>query len=155
MLQIGHPAPAFSLPDAGMEMVNLSSFKGKKHVVLYFYPRDDTPGCTLQALEFSDLEDEFNKQHAVVFGISADDCLSHASFRDKHGLAVQLLADIDGEACRKFGVWHEKEKDGVKKAGIVRSTFIIDKQGILRQEMREVNPRGHAAEVLKFIKELT
>ncbi len=154
MLEIGQPAPQFTLPDAGMEMVSIAALKGKSHVVLYFYPRDDTPGCTLQAQEFSDLEDEFGKHHAVVFGISGDDSLSHASFRDKHGLAVQLLADTEHAACKKYGVWQERERDGIKKMGIVRSTFIIDRHGILRHVMPEVSPRGHAAVVLKIIKEL-
>jgi thioredoxin-dependent peroxiredoxin len=154
MLEIGHPAPQFSLPDAAMEMVSLSSFKGKKHVVLYFYPKDDTPGCTLQAQEFTDLEDEFDKHATQVFGVSADDSLSHASFRDKHGLSVQLLADTEHVACKKYGVLQEKEKDGVKKLGIVRATFIIDNHGVLRHVNHDVNPRGHAAEILKIIKEL-
>jgi thioredoxin-dependent peroxiredoxin len=154
MLEIGHPAPQFSLPDAAMEMVSLSAYKGKRHIVLYFYPRDDTPGCTLQAQEFTDLEDEYDKHAALVFGISADDSLSHASFRDKHGLSVQLLADTEHTACKKYGVLQEKEKDGVKKMCITRATFIIDSHGILRHAMHDVNPRGHAAEILKIIKEL-
>ncbi|MGB9149017.1 MAG: peroxiredoxin [Burkholderiales bacterium] len=154
MLEIGHPAPQFSLPDAGMDIVSLSSLKGKRNVVLYFYPKDDTPGCTLQAQEFSDLDDEYEKHATSVFGISADDCLSHAAFRDKHGLSVQLLADTEHTACRKYGVVQEKEKDGVKRMCISRATFIIDSHGILRYAMHDVNPRGHAAEILKIIKEL-
>ncbi|MCL4470958.1 MAG: peroxiredoxin [Gammaproteobacteria bacterium] len=151
MLQIGQPAPKFSLPDAEMEIVKLSDFKGK-YVVLYFYPKDDTPGCTIEAIEFSDLEDEISRLDAVVLGVSRDDCISHAAFRDKHGLAVHLLSDADGKACEKYGVWQEKEKDGVKKLGIVRSTFVIDRQGILRHALYGVNPRGHAAEVINLIK---
>ena len=153
-LEVGYAAPNFGLPDADMSMVKLSEFKGKKNVVLYFYPKDDTPGCTIEAIDFSDMEEEFRKSDVVVLGVSRDDCLSHAAFRDKHGLAVQLLADTEGEVCEKYGVWQEKEKDGVKRMGIVRSTFVIDKHGILRHALYGVNARGHAAEVLKLIKEL-
>lgn len=154
MLQAGHAAPGFSLPDADMEMVKLSDFKGRKNVVLYFYPRDDTPGCTMEAIDFTDLEQEFSKLDTVVLGVSKDDCLSHAAFRDKHGLAVRLLADAEGEACEKYKVWQEKDKDGVKRMGIVRSTFLIDKQGKLRHALYGVNSRGHAAEILKMVKDI-
>lgn len=151
MLQLGQPAPGFDLPDADMEMVQLSAYKGK-NVVLYFYPKDDTPGCTIEAIDFSDHEGEFARMGAVVLGVSKDDCISHAAFRDKHGLALRLLADTEGEACAKYGVWQEKEKDGVKRMGIVRSTFLIDRRGILRHALYGVNPRGHAAEVINLIK---
>lgn len=154
MLQIGHAAPTFNLPDAEMENIKLADFKGKQHVVLYFYPRDNTPGCTLEAIEFSDMDDDFIKLKTAVLGVSRDDCLSHAAFRDKHGLAVRLLADTEGAVCNKYGVWQEKEKDGVKKMGILRSTFIIDKNGILRHALYGVTAKGHAAEVLKLIKAL-
>jgi peroxiredoxin Q/BCP len=153
MLQLGSPAPDFTLPDADMEMVKLSKLKGKT-VVLYFYPKDDTPGCTVQAIEFSDLEEEFNAVDALVLGVSRDDCISHAGFRDKHGLAVDLLSDEDGKVCEKYGVWQEKEKDGIKKMGIVRSTFVIDKDGVLRHVQYGVSPKGHATEILNMIKEL-
>lgn len=153
MLQPGSPAPDFTLPDADMEMVKLSKLKGKT-VVLYFYPKDDTPGCTVQAIEFSDLEDEFDAVGAIVLGVSRDDCISHAGFRDKHGLAVDLLSDEDGKVCEKYGVWQEKEKDGIKKMGIVRSTFVIDKDGVLRHVQYGVSPKGHATEILNMIKEL-
>jgi peroxiredoxin Q/BCP len=154
MLQAGTAAPGFDLPDADMEMVKLSGFKGKKNVVLYFYPRDDTPGCTIEAIEFSDLEDDLSGLDTVVLGVSRDDCLSHAAFRDKHGLAVRLLADTESDVCNKYGVWQEKEKDGVKKMGIVRSTFIIDKKGTIRHAIYGVNPKGHAQEVLALIKDM-
>lgn len=149
----GSHAPDFTLPDADMGLVKLSRYKGK-NVVLYFYPKDDTPGCTMEAIEFSDLEEEFTGHDTVILGISCDDCISHADFRDKHGLAVQLLADVDGKVCEKYGVWREKEKDGVRKMGIVRSTFIIDKQGMLRHAFYGVTAKGHAAEILNLIKEL-
>src|ERR1043166_9384980 len=152
MLQVGQRAPDFELPNAAMEMVKLSDWHAQKHVVLYFYPKDDTPLCTLQAIEFSDHDEEFNRLDAVVIGISSDDCLNHASFRDRHGLTVQLLADIDNEASRLYGVWQPAEAKG--RVGIQRCTFIIDKEGILRHVLSKVNPRGHAAAVLKLIKEL-
>jgi peroxiredoxin Q/BCP len=154
MLQPGTTAPDFSLPDADMEMRKLSKLRGQI-VVLYFYPRDDTPGCTVEAIEFSDLDDEFAKRGAVIIGISKDDCISHAAFRDKHGLAIHLLADVDGKVCEKYGVWQEKENDGVRRMGIVRSTFVIDREGVLRHVQYGVTAKGHAAEILNIVKELS
>jgi peroxiredoxin Q/BCP len=153
MLQPGSTAPDFSLPDADMEMLKLSKLRGK-NVILYFYPKDDTPGCTVEAIEFSDLEDEFIKQNTVILGVSKDDCLSHAAFRDKHGLAINLLADVDGKVCEKYGVWQEKEKDGVRKMGIVRSTFVIDSEGHIRHAQYGVVAKGHAHEILDIVKTL-
>ncbi len=152
--QIGQAAPVFSLADADMEPVDLARFKGKKHVVLYFYPRDDTPGSTLQAIEFSDHEDEFARHDCVVLGISPDDCISHAEFRDKHGLSVRLLADPEAEVCGQYGVREVKMCDGVKKACVGRATFVIDKHGRLRHALREVNPRGHALDVLRLVTQI-
>jgi len=152
MLQPGRPAPAFDLPDADMSMVSLERFRNKRTVVLYFYPRDDTPGCIHEAIEFSEKEKDFAVFQAVVLGVRMDDCLAHSAFRDKHGLCVQLLADVDGEVCRRYGVLHDKELDGRKKTCIVRSTFIIDRKGVLRHALYGVNPRGHAQEVLGLLK---
>jgi thioredoxin-dependent peroxiredoxin len=154
MLHAGQSAPDFDLPDADMQTVSLGGFRNRKNVVLYFYAKDDTPGCTMEAIEFSDKQDEFAGVDAVVLGISMDDCLSHGSFRDKHGLSVQLLADVDGEACNDYGVLREKEHDGRKKICIQRSTFIIDKHGVLRHALYGVSPRGHAAEVLGLIRNM-
>jgi thioredoxin-dependent peroxiredoxin len=154
MLQVGQPAPSFSLPDASMEMMSLSSYRGKKNVVLYFYPKDGTPACTIQAIGFSDREDEFNKLDTVVFGVSRDDVLSHAAFRDEHGLTVQLLADTEAEVCRLYEVIKEKIVDGHAKASLQRSTFIIDKKGVVRHIMPEVNPKDHVEEVLKVCRQL-
>lgn len=153
MPQPGSHAPDFTLPDADMEMVKLSKLKGK-NIVIYFYPKDDTPGCTVEAIEFSDLEDEFSARETTILGISRDDCMSHADFRDKHGLAVQLLSDVDGKVCERYGVWQEKEKDGVKKMGILRSTFIVNKEGNVVHALYGIQAKGHAAEVLNLIKEL-
>ena len=154
MLQVGQPAPDFSLPDADMEMFDFASLRNKKHAVVFFYPKDGTPYCTQEAIDFSDHEAEFNRLGCEVIGISRDDCLAHAEFRDKNGLSIRLLADVEGEVCRKFGVAHFREKDGQRKLTIVRSTFIIDRQGILRHAMYDVSAKGHAAEVFKRVKEL-
>lgn len=154
MLQAGQPAPSFDLPDADLRAVSLDNERGKRHVVLYFYPKDDTSGCTLEALDFTALADEFERAECVVFGVSRDDCGSHAAFRDKHGLSVQLLADVDGEVCEQYGVWQEKEKDGIKKMGIVRSTFVIDKAGLIRHAMYGVTAKGHATDVLARVRAL-
>lgn len=152
MLKTGEKAPVFSLPDADMKIVNSTGFLGKNNLVVYFYPKDDTTGCTIEAIELSELMDDFEQLDTLVFGISRDNCVSHASFRDKHGLTVQLLADPEGEACNAYGVWQEKEKNGEKRMGIVRSTFVIDKQGILQQALYDVKPKGHAAKVIDLIR---
>jgi len=154
MLRVGQTAPDFTLPDADMEMVSLAQFRGKQHVVLYFYPKDDTPGCTREAIDFSDLDDEFAGLGAVVLGVSRDDCLSHGAFRDKHGLSVRLLADADSEACEQYAVLQEKEVEGVRRVGISRSTFVIDKQGTLRHVLYGVKAAGHAQEVLELVRRL-
>lgn len=154
MLQAGQPAPGFELADADMQAVSLEGFRNRSNVVLYFYPKDDTPSCTMQAIDFSDMLDEFTVLETVVLGISMDDCLSHGSFRDKHGLAMQLLADVDGEVCGSYGVLQEKEHEGNRKIGIQRSTFIIDKHGTLRHALYGVSPRGHAVEVLGLIRKM-
>jgi len=155
MLQPGQAAPTFELPDADMQTVNLSTFKGKKHVVLYFYPRDGTPGCTLVTTDFSDHEDQFGKHDCVVLGVSRDDCLTHADFRDRHGVTIGLLSDTEGEVCRKYGVLQEKEIEGAgRRECLVRSTFIVDKKGVIRHAAYGVNPRGHCAEVFDLVKRL-
>jgi len=154
MLQPGQSAPAFTLPDADMQSVDLNSFLGKKRIVLYFYPRDNTPACTLQAAEFSDHENEFDRCNCVILGVSRDDCLTHAEFRDKHGLAIGLLSDPEGEVCRRYGVLQEKETDGVRKECLVRSTFVIDKKGVIRHAAYGVNPKHHAAEIYDVVRKL-
>jgi peroxiredoxin Q/BCP len=154
MLKAGEAAPVFVLPDADMDTVDLAAYRGKNHVILFFYPRDDTPNCTLEATDFSDHEDEFARHGCVVFGISRDDCISHAAFRDKHGISIRLLSDSDGRVCKQYGVWQLKEVDGVKKYGIARSTFVIDKQGVLRFVLYGGNVKGRAMEILRMAKEL-
>jgi thioredoxin-dependent peroxiredoxin len=154
MLQTGQPAPGFELPDADMSAVSLESFRNRRHVVLYFYPKDDTPGCTLEAIEFSERENEFGELKTVILGVSMDDCMTHGAFRDKHGVSIQLLSDVEGEVCRRYGVLHDKEVDGRKKTCIVRSTFIIDRKGVMRHVLYGVNARGHAEEVLELVRSI-
>jgi peroxiredoxin Q/BCP len=154
LLQPGQAAPGFELPDADMNMVSLESFRNRRNVVLYFYPRDDTPGCTMEAIDFSELAEEFEVLKTVVLGVSLDDCLSHGAFRDKHGVSVQLLADVDGEVCRRYGVLYDKEAEGGKKPCIVRSTFVIDRKGQVKHALYGVSPRGHAAHVLGLVRSL-
>ncbi len=154
MLEPGDKAPVFALPDADMERFNLEGLLGQRNLVIYFYPKDDTPGCTMEALDFTDLQAEFDAAESEVLGISRDTCTSHGAFRDKYGLTVRLLADTEGEACEAYGVWQEKEAHGEKRMGIVRSTFIIDKQGLIRHALRDVKPKGHAAAVLELVRDL-
>jgi peroxiredoxin len=155
MLHVGQPAPSFSLPDANLEMMDLASYRGKKNVVLYFYPRDGTPGCTIQAIGFSDREEEFKKLDTVVFGVSRDDVLSHQAFRDEHGLTVNLLADTEAEVCRLYDVIQEKIVDGHARPCLLRSTFVIDKKGVVRHILEDVNPKAHVDAVLKVCRTLT
>lgn len=153
MLSVGDQAPTFDLPDADMNAMSTSALKGKPYVV-YFYPKDDTPGCTVEALEFTDLMDDFEALGAIVIGVSKDSCVSHAAFRDKYGLSVHLVADMDGSLCEAYDVWREKEKDGVKRMGILRSTFVVGGDGKIHHAMYDVKPKGHAAQVLELIKGL-
>ena len=151
LLQAGDTAPEFSLPDADMERVGLNQLIADRNLVLCFYPKDDTPGCTLEALEFTDLHPEFEAAGTDLVGISRDTCASHGAFRDKYGLSVRLLADTDGEVCQAYGVWQEKEKHGEKRMGIVRSTFVIGRDGLIRHAIYDVRPKGHASRVLELV----
>ncbi|MCB1735010.1 MAG: peroxiredoxin [Gammaproteobacteria bacterium] len=152
MLNAGDAAPDFTLLDADMTPVTLSTLQGNKNVVLYFYPKDDTPGCTIEAQDFTGMQDDFDALDTVVFGISPDDCVSHAAFAVKYGLSVTLLVDMERDAIEAYGVWVEKERDGIKRWGVNRSTFIIDKQGNIRHALYGVAPRGHAQHVLDLVK---
>jgi peroxiredoxin len=154
MLQPGDPAPLFSLPNADMKRVSLEQLIGSRNLVIYFYPKDDTPGCTMEALDFTDLQAAFDAAETDVVGISKDTCTSHGAFRDKYGLTVQLLADTEGEACEAYGVWREKEAHGEKRMGIVRSTFIVDRSGVIRHALYDVKPKGHASQVLELVQAL-
>jgi len=154
MLKKNQTAPDFSLPNQHNQLVSLSSFRGKKHVVLYFYPKDDTPGCTIEANQFTAQVSAFAALDAVVIGVSKDSCASHQAFIDKYGLKLNLLADTTGELCERYGVWQEKEKNGEKKRGIVRSTFLIDKAGILQEALYGVSAEGHAQDMLGKVRQL-
>jgi len=146
MLQAGDKAPAFDLPtDTGR--VSLASLKGKK-IVLYFYPKDDTSGCTSEALQFSSEVEEFAKVGAVIVGVSKDSAASHAKFRLKHDLTVELAADTTGEIVETYGAWVEKSMYGRKYMGIDRSTFLIDADGVIREVWRKVKVPGHIKAVL-------
>ena len=143
MLQKGDPAPDFTLPsDEGGE-VTLSSLRGRK-VVLYFYPKDDTPGCTAQACDFRDLSPRFEGADAVVLGVSPDSVKSHRKFREKYGLNFPLLADEERAVADAYGVWKKKKLYGRTFLGIERSTFLIDEDGRIEQVWRKVKPKGHA-----------
>lgn len=154
MLEKHQQAPLFSSKNQFGELVSLSDYTGKKNVVLYFYPKDDTPGCTIEANQFTQLAGEFAKTDTVVIGVSKDSCASHADFIKKFDLKLDLLADVDGELCESYGVWREREKNGVKSMAILRSTFIINKQGLLVDVAYGVTPEGHAQEVLEKVKNL-
>lgn len=155
LLEKNQHAPFFRAINQHNKIVNLLDYQGEKNVVLYFYPKDDTPGCTIEANDFTRLADEFAALDIVILGVSKDDCESHRAFIAKYGLNVQLLADTTGELCDKYGVWQEVEKDGVKKWKIVRSTFVIDKDGKLVQAMYGVDHEGHAQAVLDLLKSPT
>jgi len=152
MLQNKQTAPAFSAPDQSGNTINLSDFTGKQNVILYFYPKDDTPGCTLEANQFTELASEFASLDTVILGVSKDSCESHQEFIDKYGLQVSLLADTSGTLCESYGVWQEKEKNGVKKMGIIRSTFLINKTGQITEVIYGVTADGHAEEMLEKVR---
>jgi len=153
MTDIAQPAPDFTLPSSNGGTVTLSRQRPKT-VVLYFYPRDDTPGCTTEALDFTALADAFDSAGAAVFGISRDSLASHGKFAAKHGLGVELLADEDGAVCQAYGVWVEKNMYGGKHMGIERSTFLIGGDGRVAQLWRKVKVKGHADQVLAAVRAL-
>ena len=154
MLQEQQKSPNFKTVNQDNKAISLDDYKGKKNIVLYFYPKDDTPGCTIEANQFTSLASDFAALDTVILGVSKDPCDSHRAFIDKFGLKIELLADTDGKLCEAFGVWQEKEKNGIKKMGIVRSTFVINKQGVLEKVEYGVNAEGHAQAILEFIKTL-
>jgi thioredoxin-dependent peroxiredoxin len=154
MLNKNDPAPFFRSHNQNNDLVSLSDYAGDKNVILYFYPKDDTPGCTIEANDFTALADEFAQQDSIVIGVSKDSCASHQDFISKYGLNVELLADTSGDVCDSYGVWQEVEKEGIKKWKIVRSTFIINKEGVLEEALYGVNHEGHAQEMLERVKEL-
>ena len=155
MLETNQSAPTFKTPNQNNDLIDLSDYKGKKNVVLYFYPKDDTPGCTIEANQFTELADEFAKFDTVVLGVSKDSCESHQAFIDKFGIKVDLLSDASGELCDAYGVWDEQEWGGKKMMGITRSTFVINKEGVITDAIYGVgNTDGHAKDILDKVKQL-
>ena len=154
MLTAGQTAPSINALDQNNKTINSSDYIGNKNIVLYFYPKDDTTGCTIQANQFTSSVEDFLQADTVVIGVSKDDDQSHQAFIKKFDLKVELIADTDGKVCNDYGVWQEKEKNGVKKMGIVRSTFIINKEGELIYVEYGVSPEGHAEKMLELVKKL-
>lgn len=152
-LDAGMKAPAFALPADDGSVVKMKDLKGRK-VVLYFYPKDLTPGCTTEAIDFSAQKKAFEKAGAKVFGISKDSVERHLKFRDKHDLSVRLLSDESGEMLEAYGVWAEKSLYGRKFMGINRTTFLIDEKGVIARIWQKVKVKDHAAEVLDAVKAL-
>ncbi len=150
VIREGDPAPDFTLMSDSGEPVTLSDFRGRP-VVLYFYPKDDTPGCTTEACEFRDAYDVYRDRGAEVLGVSPDDVASHEKFKSKHGLPFTLLADPTHEVAEEYGVWGERSYAGRKYMGINRSTFVIDKDGKVARAMLGIKPAGHAQEVLDVL----
>jgi peroxiredoxin len=154
MLEAQQTAPMFRSPNQNNQLVSLTDYAGEKNIVLYFYPKDDTPGCTIEANDFTALAEDFAALDTVVIGVSKDSCASHVDFINKYGLKVELLADTSGILCESYGVWREREKNGVKSMAVMRSTFIINKDGVLVYANNAVNPEGHAQEILDTVKSL-
>jgi len=150
MLEEGKKAPTFSLPASNGEKASLKDFAGKK-LVLYFYPKDNTPGCTTEALGFRDAAKKFEKLGAVVLGVSKDSVASHCKFIDKHALNFLLLSDADAEVMTKYDAWGEKTMYGKKIVGVIRSTVVIDDKGIVRKHFRNVKVAGHVDKVLEAV----
>lgn len=151
-VEIGKQAPEFELPANSGETVRLSDYRGT-NVVVYFYPKDMTPGCTTEACDFRDQVEKFNEVDAVIVGISPDPVDRHKKFAEKYGLPFLLLADTDHKAAEAYDVWKLKKNFGKEYMGIERSTFVIDKEGKLAKEWRKVKVKGHVEEALAFIRE--
>ena len=151
MLKMGQVAPAFLLEDESKKKVSLSDFKGKK-VIVYFYPKDDTPGCTKEAIGFTAALDQIQADNAVVLGISKDTSDSHTNFMNKYHLKIKLLADVDGKVCEAYDVWREKTNYGKTYMGIVRSTFLINEQGVIEKIWNNVKVDGHVDAVCDYVK---
>ena len=152
-LNVGDKAPSFKLKNQDVEVVSLADLKGKP-IVLYFYPKDDTSGCTKEACNFRDEFPKFGKMKAEIIGVSADSVESHKKFADKYNLPFNLLSDEKKEVVEKYGVWQEKSMYGKKYMGIVRTTFIIDGQGMIRKIFEKVKVDEHNQEVMEALKEL-
>jgi peroxiredoxin len=154
MLETNQPAPDFTAINQDGDAISLAQFRGQKNVVLYFYPKDDTPGCTTEANEFTALIDQFTATDTVVLGVSKDTCEKHQKFIKKRDLKVDLLADTSGELCELYGTWGERKFMGRTYMGIGRSTFVIDKQGKLAEVNYKVKAKGHAQAMLELVQGL-
>jgi peroxiredoxin Q/BCP len=150
--QVGQPAPDFKLASTDDKEVSLNDFKGKQAVVLYFYPKDDTPGCTTEACSFRDLKSLFNQNGAEILGVSPDSVKSHKKFREKFHLTFPLLADADHAVAEQYGVWQQKKFMGREYMGIARTTFVVDKEGTIKAVFPNVKVEGHADKVLEALK---
>ena len=151
MTLVGQAAPQFTLQNEKGEQVSLQDFKGK-NVVLYFYPKDMTPGCTTEACDFRDAYEDFSSLNAVILGVSMDDANRHTKFIEKHGLPFSLLVDEDHAVAEAYGVWVLKKNFGKEYMGIERTTFLIDENGVVKQEWRKVKVKNHIEEVLNTLK---
>ena len=147
-------APAFELQNEKGETISLTDYKGK-NVILYFYPKDLTPGCTTQACDFRDKYEDFSDLNAVILGVSLDDAAKHTKFIEKHGLPFSLLVDTDHEVAEKYDVWKLKKNYGKEYMGIERTTFLINEQGIVEKEWRKVRVKNHIEDVLNYLKTRT
>lgn len=154
ILKEGNYAPDFKMNTDNDGSVNLAQFQGKKNVVLYFYPKDDTPGCTMEAKQFAEAARQFEQLDTVILGVSKDTVQSHNKFKEKFCLPFQLASDETGTVCDAYDTWVEKNMYGKAYMGIARDTFLIDKQGKIRRIWRKVKPEGHAAEVLEAVRAL-
>ena len=150
LLEVGTKAPAFTLPDQDGKMVSLKDFKGQK-VVLYFYPKDNTPGCTKQACNFGELLPQFREKGAVVIGVSKDSVASHKKFQEKFGLPFTLLSDPELKAIQAYGVWQEKNMYGKKTMGVVRSTYLIDEKGVIVKAFGKVKAAENPQQMLEVL----
>ena len=154
LLQENKKAPEFSVPASNGRNISLSDFRNKKYAILYFYPKDNTPGCTLQACNFRDKITQFDKTDTVILGVSPDSVASHNKFIEKFKLPFILLADTDHTLCESYGVWVEKNMYGRKYMGVARTTYVIDKEGKILKVFAKVNPLKHINEVLAFLQSL-
>lgn len=154
MIGEGMQAPSFTLPNEKGELISLKDFAGEKYVVLYFYPKDATPGCTTQACDFRDAFEDFSKLNAVILGVSPDNAVSHDKFIGKHGLPFSLLVDEAHEVAEQYGVWKLKKMYGREYMGIERSTFLIDPTGTIVKEWRKVKVKGHIEEALATLEQI-
>lgn len=150
MLEVGTKAPDFTLPDKNGNMISLSDFRGKK-VVLYFYPKDNTPGCTRQACAFAAKNEDLKRKNAVVIGISKDSAASHIKFAEKYSLPFVLLSDAEKKVIELYGVWQEKKSYGKLSMGVVRTTYVIDENGVIEYAMPKVKPDTNAEDILTYL----